>query len=351
MDDYPSEAMTSPPPDMGSLGLATPGMGVRDEEPEPEAGIEELISDDMAEQGNVEGRLAMLNKEIGDAVASQDFARAWRLQKEIEMTQKLKVKLAVFDEKIAVAFRAMHEAASGQRFMEAEQYKEEIDALKTHKKEIADIESEIARLEIQSLVHATNPEGGLQAALGVKSQIDGMQAKRAQAIEREERLAVVRQELRDAVLFKNYARAEQLKNQLATMRSDTVPLPQYQPSTTSPAPVFSHTLPAPAPPPHNDVVTNLATLIWQTSLKDGEPAIATQQPPISSPIDHESQMRYKRRLMNFYQKYNPSKLPSVTSCLQEYRGHEERLFQALVEKYGPEPPDWHRWKTDCLGWR
>eukprot|EP01059_Diplonema_ambulator_P013863 TRINITY_DN2455_c0_g1_i1.p1 TRINITY_DN2455_c0_g1~~TRINITY_DN2455_c0_g1_i1.p1 ORF type:complete len:405 (+),score=50.67 TRINITY_DN2455_c0_g1_i1:1878-3092(+) len=49
---------------------------------------------------------------------------------------------------------------------------------------------------------------------------------------------------------------------------------------------------------------------------------------------------FRKRLSRFYQVYNPSKLPSVASCLKEYKGYEEDLMAALVRRYGPEPePD------------
>ena len=47
--------------------------------------------------------------------------------------------------------------------------------------------------------------------------------------------------------------------------------------------------------------------------------------------------RYRRRLIRFYKRYNPDKLPSVDEVLVKYKGLEEDLFQALVNKYGPEP--------------
>eukprot|EP01062_Namystynia_karyoxenos_P052124 TRINITY_DN4141_c2_g1_i3.p2 TRINITY_DN4141_c2_g1~~TRINITY_DN4141_c2_g1_i3.p2 ORF type:complete len:489 (+),score=140.73 TRINITY_DN4141_c2_g1_i3:1695-3161(+) len=58
----------------------------------------------------------------------------------------------------------------------------------------------------------------------------------------------------------------------------------------------------------------------------------------------------RQRLFSFYQHYNASKLPSVVSTLLEYAGFEEALFDALVRKYGPEPPDT---TADALplGWR
>lgn len=46
---------------------------------------------------------------------------------------------------------------------------------------------------------------------------------------------------------------------------------------------------------------------------------------------------HRKRLLNFYGKYNPQKLPSVVSTLVQYTGHEDALFDALARKYGPEP--------------
>jgi density-regulated protein len=45
------------------------------------------------------------------------------------------------------------------------------------------------------------------------------------------------------------------------------------------------------------------------------------------------------RLMEFYKKYVPEKVETVPSLLEKYAGKEEKLFQALVQKYGPEPLD------------
>jgi hypothetical protein len=45
------------------------------------------------------------------------------------------------------------------------------------------------------------------------------------------------------------------------------------------------------------------------------------------------------RLMRFYEKYNPEKLDSgaVEEALEKFKGQEDRLFQILTQKYGPEP--------------
>eukprot|EP01064_Diplonema_japonicum_P003525 TRINITY_DN12265_c3_g1_i1.p1 TRINITY_DN12265_c3_g1~~TRINITY_DN12265_c3_g1_i1.p1 ORF type:complete len:314 (+),score=53.11 TRINITY_DN12265_c3_g1_i1:45-944(+) len=46
---------------------------------------------------------------------------------------------------------------------------------------------------------------------------------------------------------------------------------------------------------------------------------------------------YRERLGRFYTKYNRTKLGEVDTLLYTYRGREEELFSALVQKYGPEP--------------
>eukprot|EP01065_Artemidia_motanka_P017781 TRINITY_DN21193_c0_g1_i2.p1 TRINITY_DN21193_c0_g1~~TRINITY_DN21193_c0_g1_i2.p1 ORF type:complete len:488 (+),score=61.03 TRINITY_DN21193_c0_g1_i2:553-2016(+) len=47
--------------------------------------------------------------------------------------------------------------------------------------------------------------------------------------------------------------------------------------------------------------------------------------------------KQRRRLIDFYQYYNPSKLPSVIPTLKEFAGHENALFKALTKQYGAEP--------------
>ncbi|KAJ8603919.1 hypothetical protein CTAYLR_009708 [Chrysophaeum taylorii] len=46
---------------------------------------------------------------------------------------------------------------------------------------------------------------------------------------------------------------------------------------------------------------------------------------------------FEERLKNFYTKYDPSKLASVPALLSKYKGNEEKLIRAMVQKYGPEP--------------
>ena len=46
---------------------------------------------------------------------------------------------------------------------------------------------------------------------------------------------------------------------------------------------------------------------------------------------------FEERLKAMYQKYDESKLSSVSSLLVKYKGNEEKLIRAMVQKYGPEP--------------
>jgi density-regulated protein DRP1 len=47
----------------------------------------------------------------------------------------------------------------------------------------------------------------------------------------------------------------------------------------------------------------------------------------------------EERLTAFYQEYQPDKVSDVPSLLEKYMGKEDKLFLALVKKYGPEPED------------
>lgn len=47
----------------------------------------------------------------------------------------------------------------------------------------------------------------------------------------------------------------------------------------------------------------------------------------------------KERLSSFYTKYQPEKLDGIDGILEKYSGKEDKLFTALVKKYGPEDPD------------
>lgn len=47
----------------------------------------------------------------------------------------------------------------------------------------------------------------------------------------------------------------------------------------------------------------------------------------------------EERLTAFYEEYQPDKVSEVPSLLEKYAGKEDKLFMALVKKYGPEPDD------------
>ncbi len=47
----------------------------------------------------------------------------------------------------------------------------------------------------------------------------------------------------------------------------------------------------------------------------------------------------RERLAAFYTKYMPEKLEGIDEILVKYEGKEDKLFLALVKKYGPEPMD------------
>lgn len=46
---------------------------------------------------------------------------------------------------------------------------------------------------------------------------------------------------------------------------------------------------------------------------------------------------YYTRLIRFYERYNPEKIPRAEEFLNAYKGDEEQLFKVLCQKYGPEP--------------
>uniref|UniRef100_K3WLT9 peptidylprolyl isomerase n=1 Tax=Globisporangium ultimum (strain ATCC 200006 / CBS 805.95 / DAOM BR144) TaxID=431595 RepID=K3WLT9_GLOUD len=48
---------------------------------------------------------------------------------------------------------------------------------------------------------------------------------------------------------------------------------------------------------------------------------------------HERQLTFKKRLVDFYTKHNPSKMSEVDRTLEAYKGREEQLFAKLHEKY------------------
>ena len=67
-----------------------------------------------------------------------------------------------------------------------------------------------------------------------------------------------------------------------------------------------------------------------TAQADGD---ANAPPPPTEP------WTTRQRLEAFYTKYQPDKLDGIDAILEKYEGKEEKLFLALVKKYGEEPED------------
>jgi density-regulated protein len=69
--------------------------------------------------------------------------------------------------------------------------------------------------------------------------------------------------------------------------------------------------------------------------------VQTKKDAPAKPPKPDKPRTVDERLMAFYQKYVPEKAETgtVTSLLEKYAGKEEKLFQALTQKYGPEPLD------------
>eukprot|EP01065_Artemidia_motanka_P026907 TRINITY_DN32144_c0_g1_i1.p1 TRINITY_DN32144_c0_g1~~TRINITY_DN32144_c0_g1_i1.p1 ORF type:complete len:391 (+),score=101.25 TRINITY_DN32144_c0_g1_i1:60-1175(+) len=78
------------------------------------------------------------------------------------------------------------------------------------------------------------------------------------------------------------------------------------------------------------VETHLARLLWEG--RDRFASVGGEGRPGVSPVQ-------QRRLMRFFERYNPHRLPSVRPLLVEFAGREDVLFTGLVKRYGPEPPD------------
>jgi cyclophilin family peptidyl-prolyl cis-trans isomerase len=86
-----------------------------------------------------------------------------------------------------------------------------------------------------------------------------------------------------------------------------------------------------------DVTSQFATkesLQWfQSARHHWQSSPRTPVQPIL-PIPTEGK-NYRDRLMQFYKKYNPSKLESIETTLTKYKGRENDLFRNLQEKYCP----------------
>eukprot|EP00578_Thalassiosira_sp_NH16_P008066 CAMPEP_0181105706 /NCGR_PEP_ID=MMETSP1071-20121207/16134_1 /TAXON_ID=35127 /ORGANISM="Thalassiosira sp., Strain NH16" /LENGTH=268 /DNA_ID=CAMNT_0023189049 /DNA_START=41 /DNA_END=847 /DNA_ORIENTATION=+ len=59
----------------------------------------------------------------------------------------------------------------------------------------------------------------------------------------------------------------------------------------------------------------------------------------STPPEPTEPWTTRERLVAFYTEYMPEKLDGIDAILEKYEGKEDKLFVALVKKYGPEPED------------
>mmetsp|Transcript_14411 Transcript_14411/g.40953 ORF Transcript_14411/g.40953 Transcript_14411/m.40953 type:complete len:252 (-) Transcript_14411:85-840(-) len=87
---------------------------------------------------------------------------------------------------------------------------------------------------------------------------------------------------------------------------------------------------------HPQLRSKLAALRRGDGDDDAEDAAAATKQPWT----------VEERLVAFYEKYQPDKLDNVPTILEKYAGKEEKLFVALVKKYGPEPEDPYEAESD-----
>ena len=97
----------------------------------------------------------------------------------------------------------------------------------------------------------------------------------------------------------------------------------------------------PSGPLKSGAVVGSSTQDYLTSHPEYLRSSAPEEPPTaaeSTETDHDPIIR---RLVRFYKKYNPAKATSdnIVSVIKQYEGKYEALFNVLVKKYGPEPPE------------
>ena len=83
---------------------------------------------------------------------------------------------------------------------------------------------------------------------------------------------------------------------------------------------------------HPALFKELAATVSTSDVKDAQEDDDAPERP-SDPWTTEE------RLTAFYEKHEPSKVDNVPQLLEKYAGKEDKLFVALVKKYGPEPED------------
>jgi density-regulated protein DRP1 len=76
------------------------------------------------------------------------------------------------------------------------------------------------------------------------------------------------------------------------------------------------------------------SLQYLSTLTIPKPANPSSKPPAPT-----EPWTTRERLAAFYTKYMPEKLDGIDAILDKYAGKEDKLFAALVKKYGPEPED------------
>jgi density-regulated protein DRP1 len=86
---------------------------------------------------------------------------------------------------------------------------------------------------------------------------------------------------------------------------------------------------------HPELHAQLATTRTGTIKKK----TATAESVAVAKVRPEAPWTMEERLTAMYKEYMPEKLEAIPSLLEKYAGKEEKLFEALVKKYGPEPYD------------
>ncbi|GKY93059.1 hypothetical protein MPSEU_000274200 [Mayamaea pseudoterrestris] len=90
----------------------------------------------------------------------------------------------------------------------------------------------------------------------------------------------------------------------------------------------------------------LRAILWERRKDKKAPAVSATKP--NSESDTAAAARKPRpdapwtteqRLSEFYKKYAPEKMDGISEILVKYAGKEDKLFMALVKKYGDEPKD------------
>lgn len=90
---------------------------------------------------------------------------------------------------------------------------------------------------------------------------------------------------------------------------------------------------------HPGIYAKLQELKGNTNSSTATGSEETATNDDSPPVPPLEPWTTEERLTKFYEKYVPEKVGDVPSLLEKYAGKEDKLFIALVKKYGPEPED------------